>query len=85
MLANLAHLADPAGLALVLGVVLGAVKGALLVRRAAVDGAVAGRADLELGKLVKLDLDGVVGVALALSLVLLGLLQLVSFQLLLIS
>ena len=68
VLADLADLAHGAHGALVLGVVLGPVKGALLVRGAAVDGRVAGRADLELGELVKLDLDRVVRVALALRL-----------------
>lgn len=73
VLPNLAHLAHAAHAALVLGVVLGPVKRALLKRRAAVDGRVAGRAHLELGKLVKLNLDRVVRVALALRLGLFGL------------
>jgi hypothetical protein len=73
VLADLADLAHDADGALVLGVVLGAVKGALLVRGAAVDGRVAGGADLKLGELVKLNLDRVVRVALALSLGLAGL------------
>lgn len=73
VLAHLADLAHDTHGALVLGVVLGPVKGALLVRGAAVDGRVAGRADLELGELVKLDLDRVVRVALALGLGLAGL------------
>ncbi len=42
-------------------------------RRAAVDRSVTGGAYLEFGKLVKLDVDGVVGVSLALSFRLLGL------------
>lgn len=73
MLSNLANLADRAHRALVLGVVLGSVKRALLVRGAAVDGREAGSADLELGKLVELNLHGVVGVTLALRLGSLGL------------
>ena len=73
VLPNLAHLADPARLALVLGVVLGSVVRALLERRAAVDGRVAGGADVELGELVELDLDRVARVALALPLRLVGL------------
>lgn len=73
VLTDLAHLAHDAHCALVLGVVLGPVERALLKRRAAVDGRVAGRADLELGKLVELDLHRVVRVALALGLGLLGL------------
>jgi hypothetical protein len=75
MLADLAHLAHHAHGALVLGVVLGAVERALLERRARVDGRVAGGAHLELGKLVKLDLDRVVGVAFALGFGLAGLLH----------
>lgn len=73
VLPNLAHLADSARLALVLGVVLGPVVRALLGRRAAVDGRVAGGAHVKLGELVELDLDGVAGVALALPLGLVGL------------
>ena len=73
MLADLADAADDAYGALVLGVVLGAVEGALLKRRAAVDGRVARRAHLELRELVVLDLHRVVRVALALRLGLLGL------------
>ncbi len=73
VLANLAHLADRTHRALVLGVVLGAIKRARLEGRAAVDGGVAGSTDLELGELVELDLYRVVRVALALSLGLLSL------------
>lgn len=73
MLPYLAHLAHSAYGAFILGVVLGAVKGALLVGSAAVDGRVAGGADLELGKLIELDLHRVMWVALALRLGLLGL------------
>lgn len=65
MLANLAHLAHLADGALVLAVVLGPVKRALLIRGAAVDGRVARRANLKLGKLIKLNLHRVVRVALA--------------------
>jgi hypothetical protein len=78
VLSNLADLAHPADGALVLAVVLGAVKGALLVRGAAVDWRETRCADLELGELVKLNFDGVVGVALALSLDSLGLWKCVS-------
>lgn len=68
MLANLAHLTDGADGALVLCVVLGPVEGALLVCGAAVDGSVAGCADLKFRELVIFNLHGVVWVALALSL-----------------
>lgn len=68
MLANLANLAHPAHGALVLGVVLGAVKGTLLERCTAVDGSVAGRAHVKLSELIKLDLNSIMRVALALSL-----------------
>lgn len=68
MLANLANLAYPAHGALVLSVVLGAIKGTLLECGAAVDGSVAGRAHVELSKLVEFDLNSIVRVALALSL-----------------
>ena len=74
MLSNLANLADRAHRTLVLAVVLGPVKGALLVRGATVNGSEAGRADLELGELVELNLHSVVRVALALRLGSLGLL-----------
>jgi hypothetical protein len=73
MLADLAHPTDGTHAALEPAVVLGAVKRALLERRAAVDGREAGRADLKLGELVKLDLDRVVRVALALGLCFAGL------------
>lgn len=73
MLADLAHLTHGAHGAFVLGVILGAVECALLERRAAVDGRVAGSANLELGELVELDLDRVVRVTLALRLGLAGL------------
>jgi len=68
MLAHLAHLANDAHSTFVLGVVLGAVERAFFVGRAAVDGSVAGCADFELGKLVELDLDRIMRVALALRL-----------------
>lgn len=68
MLANLADLTHDANRALVLGVVLGPVECALLIRRAAVDWCVASRADIELGKLIELNLDRIIWVALALSL-----------------
>lgn len=73
VLADLAHLTDRAHRALVLGVVLGPVKRALLICGAAVDGRVAGGTDLELGELVELDLYVVMRVALSQSLCLLGL------------
>jgi hypothetical protein len=56
MLPDLADLAHHAYRSLVLGVVLGPVKRAFLKRCAAVDRCVASRADLELSKLVELDL-----------------------------
>lgn len=68
VLTDLTDLANGADGALELGVVLAAVEGARLEGRAAVDGRVGGGADVELGKLVELDLDSVVGVALALGL-----------------
>lgn len=73
VLPNLAHLTDPAHLPLKLRVVLRPIVGALLVRRAAVDGGVAGRADIKLRELVKFNLDRVTRVALALLLGLVGL------------
>jgi len=74
VLAHLAHLADLAHGALVLGMVLGAVKRALLVRSAAVDRGVTGGANFELGELVELDVHRIMRVPLALSLRLAGLL-----------
>lgn len=68
MLANLTDSTHNADGALILGVVFGPVKRTLLVCGTAVNGAVAGRADFKLSELVKFDLDGIVGVALALSL-----------------
>lgn len=73
MLANLTNLAHPTDRTLVLGVVLGSVKGALLECRSAVDGSVAGSAHLELGELVKLNLNSIIRVAFALRLSPLGL------------
>jgi len=68
VLANFAHLADNADGALILCVVLGAVKCAFFVAGTAVDWRVASRADLKLGKLIKFNLHRVVRVTLALSL-----------------
>ena len=68
MLTNFADLADSANGTLVLGMILGAIKRALLVRRAAVNRGEACSAHLEFGELIKLDLYRVIGVALALSL-----------------
>lgn len=68
MLANLTHFTNPTDASLVLGVVLGSVKRAFLVCCAAVDGCVACGAHLELGELIKLNLNSIVGIALALSL-----------------
>jgi hypothetical protein len=73
MLANLTHFTYPAHGALILGVVLGAIEGTLLVRSTAVDRRMAGCAYIKLGELVKLNFNGVIRVALALSLGLLGL------------
>jgi hypothetical protein len=73
MLANLANLAYSADGTLVLGVVLGAVKRALLECGAAVDGGVTRGTDVKLGKLIEFNVDRVVGVPLALRLHLLGL------------
>lgn len=68
VLTDLANLTHRAHRALELGVVLGAVERTFLVRCAAVDGRVAGRANFKLGKLVEFDLHRVVRVALALRL-----------------
>lgn len=68
MLAHLTNLTDRAYSALVLAVVLGPVKGAFLVRRAAVNGRMTGRANLKLGELIKLNFYGIVWVTLAQSL-----------------
>lgn len=73
VLPNLAHLTHPAHAALVRRMVLGPVKLAFLVRRPAVDRRVARRTHVKLGKLVKLNVDRVVRVALALRLGFLGL------------
>lgn len=73
MLADLTHFADDAHGALVSGMILGPVEGALLECCAAIDGRVAGRTDLKLGELVELDFYRIVGIALALRLSLLGL------------
>jgi hypothetical protein len=62
---NLDHVAHAAHLALVAGVVLGAVIGARRRRRAVVDGRVRRGAHVELGELVVLDVELVVRVALA--------------------
>ena len=68
MLANLTHLANLANRSLVLGVVLGPIERTRLERSATIDGRVASGTDIELSKLVKLDLYRVIGIALALSL-----------------
>jgi len=68
VLANLADLADCAYRALVLCMVLGAVKCAFLVAGTAINRRVAGRADLKLRELVKLNLHRVVRITLTLSL-----------------
>jgi hypothetical protein len=73
MLANLTHFTHAAHSALVLGVVLGAIKGTLLIRSTAVDRCMASSAHIKLGELVKLNLNSIVRVAFALSLGLLGL------------
>ena len=75
VLADLTHSAHSAHRPLVLCVILGSVKSALLEAGAAVDWCVAGGADFKLGELVKLNLDRVMGVALALRLCLLGTIQ----------
>lgn len=73
MLTNLAYLAYDADGTLVFGVILGTIEGALFVRCAAVDGRVAGGADIKLCELIILDLYRVVRVTLALCLHFLGL------------
>lgn len=73
MLANFTHFTYPAHGALILGVIFGAIEGTLLVRSTAVDRRMAGCAHIKLGELVELDLNGIIGIALTLSLCLLGL------------
>lgn len=73
ILPNLTHLADPAHLSLELGMVLRPVVRTLLVRRAAIDGRMAGGTYIELGELVELDLHRITGIALTLLLGLVGL------------
>jgi hypothetical protein len=73
MLANFTHFAHAAHSALVLGVVLGAIKGTLLIRSTAVDGCMTGSTHIKLGELVEFNLNSIVRVALTLSLGLLGL------------
>lgn len=68
MLSDFAYLTHRANGTLVLVVVLGAVECTLLVGSPAVDGRVAGCADLKFSELVELNLHRVVGVALALRL-----------------
>lgn len=75
ILPDLAHLAHRAHRALVLGLVLAAIKGAGLEGATAVDGCVGGSADVELGELVELDFVRVVGAALARGFDLLGLMR----------
>lgn len=53
--------------------VLGTSEGVGHARRAAEDGSEGGGADIEFGKLIELDIDGILRVALALSLDLLSL------------
>lgn len=71
--ADSAHFADLAHSALVLGLVLGAVEGTRDARLAGVDGRVARTADVELGKSVEFNVDGVSGRALSNGLELAGL------------
>lgn len=73
MLANLTNTTHPTDAALVLGVVLGSVKGTRLVCGAAVDGGMAGSTHLELGELVEFNLNSITRIAFALRLGLLGL------------
>ncbi len=80
MLSNLAHLTDSADSSLVLAVVLGPVERALLVWCAAVDRRVTGRAYLKLCKLIVLDLDCVMRIALACCFYFSGLFKTVNYK-----
>jgi hypothetical protein len=60
---NLCNLADPAHSSLVLGVILGHVIGTRDAGRALVDRRVGRSADFELGELVEVNVDSVVGIA----------------------
>lgn len=73
MLTDLTHLTYSTDATLELGMILGPVECALLIRGTTIDGRVAGGTYVELSKLIKLDLDGIVRVAFALRFVLLGL------------
>lgn len=73
MLANLTYFTNSADSALVLGVILRAIEGTLLICSTAIDRGMAGCAHIELGELVELNFNSIVGIALALSLGLLGL------------
>lgn len=78
MLANFTYVANHAHGALELGVILASVESTLLVRSTGINGRVTGSANVELCELVELDFDGICWVALALSLCLLGLFDVVS-------
>jgi hypothetical protein len=71
--ADFGHLGYPADAALVLLVILSTSEGVGHARRATEDRGEGGGADVELSELVKLDIDGILRVALALSLDLLSL------------
>lgn len=66
MFANLANFAYTAYSTLIFRMILRAIKSTLFVRCAAVNWRVAGRTNLKFSKLIKLDIDGIVGVPLAL-------------------
>lgn len=88
MLTDLANFANPADSSLVFGMILGTIEGTFFVRCAAVDWCMAGSTNLELRKLIKLDVNGVVRISFALcfgspSLVRLDLSATVNFNLLL--
>ena len=68
MFTNLANFANPANRSLVLGVVFRPVKVTYLVRSAAVNRSKASSADLKFCELVKLNLNTVTGIPLALRL-----------------
>lgn len=67
MFANLANLTHPADSSLVFRVIFGAIERALFVRRAAVNWCKTGSTNLEFSKLIKLNVNGVVRVSLALG------------------
>lgn len=79
MLTNFTNLAHSTRSSLVFGVILGAIKSTLLVCSAPVDRGVTGSTNIELCKLVELNLDCIIGIPLTLGLGLLRLDKLKSY------